>query len=164
MSSYLSHWINFIILFAVVGLFLFKQLTTYFAKQRESFKQQVDQASKTYAEAEAEFRKAKQMHDELQSRLAEIRASSKREIELESSKIKSEAESTISKFASDGELRIKNEAEKARLALESELLEKALVSAREAMKKEFKTRDTAWTGQMIQVDGPQARGRKTYAS
>lgn len=163
MSTNLYHLINILILFSVLAWVLKKKLGAYFTSERERLEGEVKSAGETHARVLAEYESMKTAMNSLESRLAEMRSTSLKEIELESKRIELDTARTIEKITQDTEARMRTETERMKRSLERELFDAALSSAKSSLKQEMKKADADWVGQMIQQEASRS-GKKNYAS
>lgn len=164
MTEFIFHGINLFLLLAILVIVSRKKIKRSYETQHEEFKAKLKQASAQYEETKLAYEALKRELSGLESRMAEMRQSSIREIENETQRMGAEADREIEMTIQEGEKKIQAEGAKIKSSLEMELLESSLVLAKRALQKDLAGKDSEWISQMAGPDSGATTGEKNYAS
>ena len=164
MTMMIFHAANLVLLLTVLVLVARKKIRAFYDKQHEDFKTKIRDAGAHYEKVKAAYENLRNQVDHLESRLAEMRKMSMKEIENESARIEAEADRQIQAAIVDGETKLRTEGERLKFALETELLDGALQMARKTLDRELKNSESEWLSQMSVSESGVSSGKKNYAS
>lgn len=127
---------NFFIFLALLIYFARKPAVAAAAKKRDNFVRVMNEAKKTYDEANQKLVDLKARHAKLADEIAEIKESTRAAAQLEADRIVSEAERLAELLKEEAKRIAAAEVQKARAALRKEIVETVSANVREKISNE----------------------------
>lgn len=133
--------INFVVLALVIAVIWVKVINKLLDKRSGDIKKAIDDAAAAKEAAEKKAADYKTQLDNLDSRIAEVIETLKREGEAEKERLIKEAGAAAQKFAAQAKLAAEHEVKNAKKEMKKEALIMAIKMAEEILKKEVKSED-----------------------
>ncbi len=133
--------INFVVLALVIAVIWVKVINKLLDKRSGDIKKAIDDAAAAKEAAEKKAADYKTQLDNLDSRIAEVIETLKREGEAEKERLIKEAGAAAQKFASQAKLAAEQEVKNAKKEMKKEALIMAIKMAEEILKKEVRSED-----------------------
>ncbi|APR84495.1 ATP synthase F0 sector subunit b [Minicystis rosea] len=137
----LASILNFGVVAFVVYRFGKKPLAEALSKRKQTIMADIDTATKLKEDAEARLEEYEEKLDNIQDKLAEVRAEYAAQAEIEKKHILAEAEERRVRMRKDAEFRIEQELKAARAELLREAVENAVAAAEELVQKQIAAKD-----------------------
>ena len=110
-------WLNFLILFGLLGYLVKKNAGRFFAARSRKIREDIAQAEELHQDSEARVREVERKLASLESEIAELRAESEREQAAETGRMRQQTEAEMAKIRLHAEQEIASAGKSARLEL-----------------------------------------------
>lgn len=154
---------NFVLLVGVIAWFSRRKLNQYFENKKNDLQKDLAEAAHELKQIEAEYEEVSKKLSTIQAEVDEIKASAKKELAEEKSRIETETEEFIKKSFRDNNARMEQATNRARRTFKQELIETSLGSARDELIGRKAEQDQSWTVDVLEKSSEE-ESLKVYGS